>query len=280
MYTFFTSKIIPFSFFRKKNYFLFFLFLFFGDNCRGFCKCVQLFRLFHGFSRNTKKWQEKLEHVQRVTLVFREIAQALSREATLRGPDRPIPELCHEMDSLRPAVSKLQSKTERRLHPGPLITPSSLLPHALLLLYRPHRVSTRTSYEHPTLWAPLWYTFGVATVLRDILSALFVPSLDSPSLFVSLLFHKYLFLLSFVRSHLLLVHFLPWWISAREHLRSALKPCKKNKFYPLNPFTQPYVNYWHQTLTKLILLVRYIRLTSERFDLMFKSLDKWQIHIV
>lgn len=40
-------------------------------------------------------------------------------EVTFSGPDGPIPELCHEMDSLGPAVSKLQGKTERRLllHP-------------------------------------------------------------------------------------------------------------------------------------------------------------------
>lgn len=36
-------------------------------------------------------------------------------EVTFSGPDGPIPELCHEMDSLGPAVSKLQGKTERRL---------------------------------------------------------------------------------------------------------------------------------------------------------------------
>lgn len=44
------------------------------------------------------------------------------REATLRVPDGPIPELCHEMDSLGPAVSKLQGKTERRLPPVPVPT--------------------------------------------------------------------------------------------------------------------------------------------------------------
>lgn len=36
-------------------------------------------------------------------------------EVTFSGSDGPIPELCHEMDSLGPAVSKLQGKTERRL---------------------------------------------------------------------------------------------------------------------------------------------------------------------
>lgn len=35
----------------------------------------------------------------------------------MSGSDGPIPELCHEMDSLGPAVSKLQGKTERRLPP-------------------------------------------------------------------------------------------------------------------------------------------------------------------
>lgn len=44
------------------------------------------------------------------------------------GPDGPIPESRHEMDSPRAAVSKLQGKTERRLPPATMAYPSSCLP--------------------------------------------------------------------------------------------------------------------------------------------------------
>lgn len=67
-------------------------------------------------------------------------------------------------------------------------------------------------YDTPSAWL----------LCCEIYSAL-SSSLHSIHPLFSFLFHKYLFLLSFVRSRLLLlVHFLSWWILAREHLRSAL----------------------------------------------------------
>lgn len=73
-----------------------------------------------------------------------------------KGPSGSIPELCHEMDSLRPAVSKLQGKTERA---DSLPMPWSLFSSCSLFYLTVSIVflrGARTSHEHPTLWAPLW----------------------------------------------------------------------------------------------------------------------------
>lgn len=85
----------------------------------------------------------------------RDYAAPLARRH-FRGPSGSIPELCHEMDSLRPAVSKLQGKTERADSlpmPWSLFSSCSLFcPTVSIVFLR----GARTSHEHPTLWAPLW----------------------------------------------------------------------------------------------------------------------------
>lgn len=92
------------------------------------------------------------------------------------GPSGSIPELCHEMDSLRPAVSKLQGKTERADSlpvPWSLFSSCSLLPP-----YRLHRVSARgpnVPRASNTL-GPAMNTPSVWLLYCEIHSTLLVPS--------------------------------------------------------------------------------------------------------
>lgn len=145
------------------------------------------------------------------------------------GPSGSIPELCHEMDSLRPAVSKLQGKTERADSlpvPWSLFSSCSLssaLPSPSCFCEGPERP---TSIQH---FGPRYeYTFSVATVLRDTLDAprSFVrptPLFPFPSISTSTFFLLPL---------LLLLHFLPRWISANiSSWHAQVVMCKKDEFY-------------------------------------------------
>lgn len=145
------------------------------------------------------------------------------------GPSGSIPELCHEMDSLRPAVSKLQGKTERADSlpvPWSLFSSCSLLPP-----YRLHRVSARgpnVPRASNTL-GPAMNTPSVWLLYCEIHSTLLVPSfglllssrfpLSRPSTF-------------FLLPLLLLLHFLPRWISANiSSWHAQVVMCKKDEFY-------------------------------------------------
>ena len=78
-------------------------------------------------------------------------------EMTFSGSDGPIPELCHEMDSLGPAVSKLQGKTERRL-------PLSSIAVVTLLLFLSDLSLSRFIFLSFS-FSPHWIPVGASSLL-------------------------------------------------------------------------------------------------------------------
>lgn len=135
------------------------------------------------------------------------------------------------MDSLRPAVSKLQGKTERADS-----LPVPLVPLLLMLSlppYRLHRVSARgpnVPRASNTL-GPAMNTPSVWLLYCEIHSTLFVPSHSAhSSLPVSPL--RLASSTFFLLPSLLLLHFLPRWISANiSSWHAQVVMCKKDEFY-------------------------------------------------